>query len=484
MIKKDSAQSKVPPRQVVLGVGAGGCGLLRFAQLLNRQPDCSCSFYAPPTVNWHSRPKAFDLSNRIIRFLNVRPHRVVADVSHAYLPLLRELLESDVSSSVRVVGLYRDPQTMLEGIVRWTDATSALPTDHWRHETDAEWTYHPIWTATFPKIMNAGSRHDAIKRYIEDYETELLDLAERFPTNVCRFDADKAFNATEHEQELLAFCGIAPALQHKTQSFFGEDSVGPIDRIVAPVQPRYRLKTTPGSDPRRCVVLVPSNGTIVPQCEESLRALERRGYEVWRVGGYAAIDQARNQMATDALLKGFEETMWIDSDVSFDPDEIERLRAYGLPITSGIYPMKGRRALASHVIAGTDVLSFGQSGGLCEIRYAATGFLHVRREVYRTIQQELELPVCNEQFERPTIPFFQPMIHHAEAGDWYLAEDFAFCQRARQCRFRIMADTRIRLWHHGSYGYGWEDAGMTRPRFKSFDLDLRAVRNDETKHSP
>ena len=46
-----------------------------------------------------------------------------------------------------------------------------------------------------------------------------------------------------------------------------------------------------------------------------------------------------------------------------------------------------------------------------EILYAATGFLHVRREVYLTIQQKLDLPVCNERYGRPSIPFFQPMVH-------------------------------------------------------------------------
>ena len=44
----------------------------------------------------------------------------------------------------------------------------------------------------------------------------------------------------------------------------------------------------------RCVVLVPVGGTIDPDCEKGLRELERRGYPVWRVRGYAAIDAARN----------------------------------------------------------------------------------------------------------------------------------------------------------------------------------------------
>ncbi|MGH7168952.1 MAG: hypothetical protein ACRELF_16275 [Gemmataceae bacterium] len=57
----------------------------------------------------------------------------------------------------------------------------------------------------------------------------------------------------------------------------------------------------------RCVVLVPVGGAIDPGCEDSLRELERRGYPVWRMRGYSAIDAARNQLASDALAQGFNE---------------------------------------------------------------------------------------------------------------------------------------------------------------------------------
>ena len=53
-------------------------------------------------------------------------------------------------------------------------------------------------------------------------------------------------------------------------------------------------------------------------------------------------------------------------------------------------------------------------------------------------------------------------------GHWYLADDYSFCERARQCGYKIMADTSIRLWHIGEYAYGWEDAGLDRPRHDSF----------------
>jgi hypothetical protein len=289
----------------------------------------------------------------------------------------------------------------------------------------------------------------------------------------------------------------------------------------------------------RCVVLVPVGGMIEPACESSLNELEKRGYPVWRVRGYSAIDQGRNQMATDALAAGFAETMWIDSDVGFTPDDIDRLRCLELPLVCAIYPKKGKRELAVHVMPGTTQLVFGQAGGLVELLYAATGFLHVRREVYETIQRELQLPTCNLHFGKGMVPFFQPMVQGGEgrgekaegrgqkadgrgeevrnselgtgsgreqahsalraprsalpdndvirntrilpgpefpvavpATPWYLAEDFAFCERARQCGYKIWADTRVRLTHIGSYAYTWEEAGADPPRFASYTYHI------------
>ena len=210
----------------------------------------------------------------------------------------------------------------------------------------------------------------------------------------------------------------------------------------------------------------------MPPCERALEELERRGYRVRRVGGYAAIDQGRNQMSTDALLDGYEETMWIDADVDFHPDAVDRLRSHRLPIVCGVYPQKGKRAVACHVMPGSAKMVFGQEGGLVEILYAATGFLLVRREVYLSVQDRLQLPMCNERFRAPMLPFFQPMVHACEDGHWYLAEDYAFSERVRQCGYRIMADTTIRLWHIGSHSYGWEDAGMDRERFDTFTLNF------------
>jgi hypothetical protein len=239
----------------------------------------------------------------------------------------------------------------------------------------------------------------------------------------------------------------------------------------------------------QCVILVPANNGIEPACDHALRQLERMGYPVWRVPGFAAIDAARSQLATDAVARGFEELMWIDSDIEFDPAAVERLRSHNRPLVSGLYPKKGMRALASSLLPETQKIIFGEAGGVFEIRYAATGFLFTKRQVYIDIQRLLNLPVCNQQFNKPLVPFFWPMVIDDDAPlptgkpeppgvsgpfkrPWYLSEDFAFSHRARQAGYKIHADSTIRLGHIGRYTYAWEDAGMALPRFGRFEFNV------------
>ncbi len=223
----------------------------------------------------------------------------------------------------------------------------------------------------------------------------------------------------------------------------------------------------------RCVVLVPVGSTIDPGCEDALRELERRGYAVWRVRGYSAIDAARNQMAYDALAQRFDELMWIDSDIVFDPDDVDKLRRHDLPLVCGIYPKKACRQLASAFLPDTRQVSFGVRGGLTEILYCAFGFVHTRRLLYETIRRQLELPLCNQRFQgAPLVPYFAPLAVGEGEQAWYLNEDYAFCERARRCGFRILADTSIRLWHVGSYRYGWEDAGRDVERFSDYTFHV------------
>ena len=453
-------------QSIVLGIGTGRCGTASLARVLNQQPDAQASYEERPLLPWKAADARRVLKERFARFRQNGKARLLGDVASFYLPYLEDAIS--LEPDIRIVCLKRPREEVVTSFCEWLDQTMPLPTNHWARQPAPGWHHDPNRTRLYPQY-DTQNREEGIRRYWNEYYGRVEELVRRYPEQIRLLDTYESLNTESGLRDLLAFVGIPPEQQAL--------SVGTHVNRQPEKPKRRRARRSSGNpmDPRRCAILVPFASTITPPCERALEELERRGYDVRRVGGYAAIDQGRNQMATDALLDGYEETMWIDADVDFPPEAIDRLRSHRLPIVAGIYPQKGKRALASHVMPGTPRMVFGKEGGLVEVLYAGAGFLLVRREVYLTVQQRLGLPMCNERFGIPLIPFFYPMLYPCEDGHWYLAEDYAFCQRVRQCGFKIMADTTIRLWHIGNQSYGWEDAGRDRERFDTFVLNFGPV---------
>jgi hypothetical protein len=433
-----------------------------LAEILGKQPRAQITFEQAPLLTWQWRPNQPGIRERLRRWERIEGD-LVGDVAVFYLPYVEEAISAN--PDVRVVCLERPKGEVLAGYCRQIDRGHHLPMNHWSRRPGPGWSQDPVWTPTFPQY-DTPDLLEGLSRFWDDYHEQAAELSRRFPANVRVMDT-AVLTSEDGVRGLLEFVGV-PAESQVVVTGQKPSWMATEAPSISP-KPRHRKPL----DPRRCAVLVPFQGFIHHDCEHALKELERRGYHVRRVGGFAAIDQGRNQIATDALREGFEETLWIDSDVGFHPDDVDKLRRHGLPIVCGIYPQKGKLALASHVMPGTPRMTFGRDGGLVEILFAGAGFLLIRREVYLTIQQQLGMPICNERFGHPMIPYFHPMLRPTDDGTWYLAEDYAFCERARQCGFKIFADTTIRLWHVGTYRYGWEDAGMERPRFESFTLNFR-----------
>jgi hypothetical protein len=452
-------------------MGAGQCGLPLLAQILGKQPGARVSHQQPPLLPWTPDASGPGIRQRLQRILDAGKETLVGDVASFYLPYVEEAIRFD--AEIRLVCLKRPRGEIVAGFCRTLDK-SPYPVNHWAKEPAPGWCHDPFWTRIFPQY-DTQDREEGVGRYWDEYYASAEDLARRFPDNVRVYDTE-VLTAEEGVREVLSFVGV-PLGQQVILTGRPPAPAGP---APAPLGARYPHPL----DPRKCVILVPYSGSIQRECEDALKELERRGYPVRRVGGYAAIDQGRNQIATDALRDGFEETLWIDSDIGFHPDAVQRLRSHPHPIVCGVYPQKGKKALACHVMPGAPAMDFGRRGGLVEVLYAGAGFLLVRRKVYLAVQRKLKLPMCNERFGRPMIPFFYPLIRPVEEAYWYLAEDYAFCHRARECGYRIFADTSIRLWHIGNYRYGWEDAGIERKRFGGFTLNFGGPRPSDGSPAP
>lgn len=247
-------------------------------------------------------------------------------------------------------------------------------------------------------------------------------------------------------------------------------------RITVP-EPRRRTPSlpTPTAKPQArngCVVLVPVGRYIEPACEKGLTALEAAGYTVRRIWGHSDIARGRSVIATEALADGFDELMWIDSDVVFDVADVDRLRSHKLPFVGGVYPVKGRRRIAMTLLKRPATVQFGEGGGLLEVKHLATGFMLTHRSVYEKVASFHRLPVCRGEKPCGIVPYFLSVIIEEDGKPSYLGEDFSFCWRAREAGIQVFADTTFRLGHVGSYTYSWEDAGSAPRRGPSYKLRI------------
>ncbi len=221
------------------------------------------------------------------------------------------------------------------------------------------------------------------------------------------------------------------------------------------------------------IILVPHLNGIDNECEQGLKQLESLGIRVHRAGGSSAIDVARNHMASEALQKGFKSIFFIDSDIGFNCNDALRLIARTEPVVSAVYAKKGNRQLTSVFATNVKEVVFGEQGQLYPLRYAATGFLRIKVDVLHQMIATLKLPLCNTNWGKGIWPFFQPMVVPYGDGKFhYLAEDWAFSYRLAQIGVTPYADTTIRLYHWGRYGYSWEDAGSTLPRYAAYNYKL------------
>jgi hypothetical protein len=435
---------------------------MALIQILEKQHTIGVQIETRPLLPWNDTGHSTShqsLKARCSRLKARDKTLITAEIASFYFPHLAPLLAVD--PSLKVIHVRVSVETVSRAFDALAEA-QPLDYDHWSDETAPDSHRDIDWARTFPKYPHTD-RKAAILQYVRDCDQFAENAAKEFPSRMISVSLDDLTDS-ERISRVLGFLGI-PEDQHVLDPF-DESAV----KKHKPHE-KFSLRRSSPMDPRRCAILVPFSSHILPETELRLRQLEEKGYVVRRRGGISAIDQGRSQMATAALIDGFEETFWIDSDMTFEPDSVDRLRSHGEPIIAGIYAKKGVRGLASQFIDDAKQVMLGTRGNLAELKFAATGFLFVHRSVYSSIQERLLLPVCNEMFKgTPTIPFFQPMTIPHEESYWYLGEDYAFSHRARECGFRIMADTSIRLWHIGNYSYGWEDAGADVKRYDWYEF--------------
>lgn len=192
---------------------------------------------------------------------------------------------------------------------------------------------------------------------------------------------------------------------------------------------------------------------------------ERVIFETW--DGDALISRTRSQLATkmmtDPLCEDVDVMVIIDDDVQFYPQDFwkivdgarEKQAPYG-----GIYVTRSREPHTAALGFPGQNLTFqeAEEPNPVPIRYLATGFMAVPRVCFQsmidhpgfeTVHGTEPIVYCEQGVgSNPMYDFFRCFeIKENDGRIHYLSEDWAFCERARQCGYDIWADTSIILQH-------------------------------------
>lgn len=173
---------------------------------------------------------------------------------------------------------------------------------------------------------------------------------------------------------------------------------------------------------------------------------------VYTVNGTLIFDQ-REKLAKAALEDGCDYILWIDADMRFPKDTIERLikadkDIVGVNATTRTIPVKATaKNLKINFEEKTNtwlpVTSKGKTG-LEQVTAIGCGVMLVKKKVF-------------EQTPGPWFWFYQL------PGDKVLGEDVHFCVTAKDAGFETWVDHDLtqEIGHVGQYTYGWKDIDGT-----------------------
>lgn len=159
------------------------------------------------------------------------------------------------------------------------------------------------------------------------------------------------------------------------------------------------------------------------------------------------IPQQRATLVMSSVEAGADSILWIDSDMRFPPDALQRLLDHDEPIVAANYSTRRKPYLptAEHREHGY-LFTPEHAMGLAEVTHCGMGFMLTAMSVFGKIPK----------------PYFA--IGYSQADGEYAGEDFFFCRRAREAGFRVMIDQSLskEIRHAGLMEFSAEHTIITR----------------------
>ena len=189
------------------------------------------------------------------------------------------------------------------------------------------------------------------------------------------------------------------------------------------------------------LIAVPSMDSVPAVFAQSLAMLKKAGNcaVAFQVG--SLVYESRNDLAKYAVQSEADYVLWLDSDMMFEPELLEKMMAtlqeHDLDILTGIYyrrrhpfspVLMKKLSIAENNFCEYENFNAYPEDGIFEVEGIGFGCVLMKSDVLMDIK--------------------------ATYNDWFspfgrVGEDLSFCWRARQTGHKIFADPSIQLGHCG-----------------------------------
>jgi hypothetical protein len=159
--------------------------------------------------------------------------------------------------------------------------------------------------------------------------------------------------------------------------------------------------------------------------------------------GNCHVDDARNTVVRDFLKSSCEELVFIDADVSWEPEDLYTLCRFDCDLVGGVYPYRrdggGKDAMPVRNMSG----QYRADNGLLEVEGLPTGFMRIRRHVLESMAKQSKTFTKDGAGDIPLI-FERDVYKGGRRGG-----DIGFCMKWREMGGRVYAAADLRLGHCG-----------------------------------
>ena len=182
-------------------------------------------------------------------------------------------------------------------------------------------------------------------------------------------------------------------------------------------------------------ICIPHLGLIKAQTVGSLVRLIKNIKVDWRVlmAEGSILHVTRERLVKRAIDLGCSHVLFVDSDMEFEPDALDKLLKRDKDIIGVLYNTRGEPknlTVKIHDENGKDIKEIDDTG-LMKCAAVATGFMLIKTDVFKKL----------------THPWF--FWESTEDGDVKTGEDMWMCNKARKAGFEIYCDCTIKIGHIG-----------------------------------